>query len=456
MKTDAPTSTGDRLPESESDSPSLESPPSRRFRRLLPWCLAAGVFLGGGIWIVRALTAGNRSVSAVAAQQSPPPRPVEVTALTSTNADRQVQLLGQVESRQQSTVRAQTSGVIQEILVQPGDRVTPGMVIAILDPTDQALALTEAQARLAQQRSNLARLEVGTRREIIAQREAVLRAAQAREAEARDNLQRTMGLVSEGALSQRLLVEAQATLATAQGERLEAEAELAEAKAGPIREEIEAQRANVAAAAAAVNQAEVTLSRTQLRASTSGVVQERQVSPGDYIRSADPVISLVSGESLDVFLEIPEDLIAQVRPGQMVELAARALPNWKARAAITSVVPAADVSSRRSRARVRLENVPQGLVAGTAIQANLILPTGRASFEVSRDALTRRQNQWLLFAVQGDTVKEYQVEMVADMGQRVAIYHPQLRPGVQVVVRGGDALRDGANVRRVDPKNEQT
>jgi len=52
---------------------------------------------------------------------------------------------------------------VQRVLVQSGDRVTP--TIAILDDADQQLAVAEAQARLAQERSELARLEVGTRRE---------------------------------------------------------------------------------------------------------------------------------------------------------------------------------------------------------------------------------------------------------------------------------------------------
>jgi len=48
------------------------------------------------------------------------------------------------------------------VLVEVGDRVTPGMTVAILDDADQGLALAQAQAELAQDKSELARLEVGT------------------------------------------------------------------------------------------------------------------------------------------------------------------------------------------------------------------------------------------------------------------------------------------------------
>lgn len=70
---------------------------------------------------------------ATAAVKAAPPRAVEVTTLSRGNGTRTVQLLGQVESPQQATIRAQTAGVVKQMLVQAGDRVTPGMTIAVLD-----------------------------------------------------------------------------------------------------------------------------------------------------------------------------------------------------------------------------------------------------------------------------------------------------------------------------------
>lgn len=360
-----------------------------------------------------------------------------------------MQLLGQVEAAERATVRAQTSGVIQELLVQPGDRIEPGMTIAVLDDADQQLATAQAQARLAQQRSNLARLTVGTRPEIIAQRRAALSAASAREQEAMDNLRRTESLVREGALSQRLLVEARAAVDAARGQRLEAQAQLAEAQAGPIREEIDAQRANVAAAQAEVNQARLTQLRTQVKATSAGVVERRSVSRGDYVESNGEIVSLIAGDRLDIFLELPEELTGRVTAGMPIQLTSRALPQWQQRTTITAVVPAADAASRRQRVRVRLNNAGQRLLPGMAVTGTLEMPSNRTSFVVSRDALTQRQNQWLLFAIADGKAKQIPVELVTDMGETVAIASNELQPGQNVVLRGGDTLRDGAPVKVV-------
>lgn len=430
------------LSDSEQQNPKPNSPKNWL------WIVILLSLATGGFVLWRSQVPATQATQPANAQpQAPAPKPVATVPLEVGNATRQMQLLGQVESRERATIRTQTSGIVEQILVQPGDRVTPGMTVARLDDTDQQLAVAEARARLAQQRSNLARLEVGTRPEIIAQREAAVRSAEAREKEAQDNIDRLTNLVAQGAESERVLVEARAAVDDARGERLEAEAALAEAVAGPIREEIEAQRANVAAAVAALNQAQLALQRTQVKALTNGVVQERQVSPGDYLETSGAIASIVAGNNLDVFLDLPEELSGNVRPGMSVELTARALPQWKERATITGVVPAADAASRRQRVRVRLDNPPTGLLSGMAVTGTLTMRSEEPSFVISRDALTRRQDRWLVYTVANGQARELEVELAADMGEKVAINSDRLRAGQPIVIRGGDGLSEGAAVK---------
>ena len=434
----------DAQPSSET---SLQ-PPSAKRRWL--WLLLTLVLAGGGFGFWRVL-APKSNAPQPAAAQAPPPRAVETVALATGNGTRRINLLGQVEASERATIRTQTGGVVQQVLVQPGDRVTAGTTIAILDNADQQLALAEAQARLAQERSNLDRLQVGTRPEIIAQRRSELSATQAREQEAQDNLQRTSGLVTQGALAQRTLVEARAALDAARGERLRAAAALAEVQAGPTREEIAAQRGVVAAAQAAVNQAELALQRTRVTAPSDGIVQSRQVSVGDYLERNTPVLTLVDGATLDVFLELPEELSSQVTPGLPVTLTTRAVPEWQGRATVTGVVPVANTTSRRQMVRVRLNNPNRRLLPGMAVQGELQLRSSQPSFVVSRDALVRRGDRWLVYAVTNGRARQFEVELVADMGQEMAIYHEQLQAGQPVVVRGGDLLSDGASVQVTQP-----
>jgi RND family efflux transporter MFP subunit len=277
-----------------------------------------------------------------------------------------------------------------------------------------------------------------------------LRSAQAREKEATDNLKRASESVRKGAITERALVEAKAAVDDAAGTRASAEAALAEAEAGPLPEEIEAQRANVAAAQAAVHQAQLAVERTRIKAQSSAVVQTRLVSQGDYAQVNAPIVTLIASDRLDVFLALPEDLSGRILPGMPVELSARALPNWRQSLPITGVIPAADAASRRQLIRIALDPAPPGLLAGMAVAGKLDIPLNTPAFVISRDALTLRRDQWFVFAVADGKVQQVKVELVADMGETVAIHADPLRPGQDIVRRGGDGLRDGAAVKIVE------
>ncbi|WP_370664144.1 efflux RND transporter periplasmic adaptor subunit [Acaryochloris thomasi] len=416
----------------------------------VPRWLVAILILGGSAVLWQVIVPSSRPTAQTSTQETPP-RAVEIGALMSGTGSRQVRLLGQVEAGARATLNPQIEGTVQQVLVREGDRVTPGMTMAVLDDADSKLALAEARARLAQEKGNLARLQVGTRPEILTQRRAELAAAEAREAEAQDNLGRTASLTEEGALSERTLVEVRSEANAATSEKFRVKALLAEAEAGPTREEIDAQKGLVAAAHAAVRQAELGMRRTRIQAAFPGVVESRDADPGDYVEVDDPILTLVSDRSLDIFLEIPESLSGQVAPGKTVNLTARALPDWKQQTSITAVVPSTDTTSRRQLVRVSLNNPPQRLLPGMAIQAYLSMPVENANtFVVPRDALTRRGSDWLLFTIRDNAAQQVNVEMVVDLGEEVIIANPELQEGREIVVNGGDGLTDNAAVKVVN------
>ncbi|HAC63563.1 MAG TPA: hypothetical protein DCF68_08475 [Cyanothece sp. UBA12306] len=156
------------------------------------WLLLT-LILGGsvGTWqIINPSTVPKAQTST----QTPPPKPVETVTLSLGTGSRKFRLLGQVEAGKKATLNPQIDGIVQQILVKEGDRVKPGMTVAILDDADAKIALAEAKARLIQEKSNLAKLKAGTRTETIDQRKAELQAAQAREKEAQENLQSLINL----------------------------------------------------------------------------------------------------------------------------------------------------------------------------------------------------------------------------------------------------------------------
>ncbi len=104
--------------ESDSSTPS-ELAPNRSGKPWF-WRLLILFMATGGIILWRMLAPSETPGSSVAQQQqAPAPKAIETIALANGRATRSVQLLGQVEASQQSVLRAQTSGIVERILVQP-------------------------------------------------------------------------------------------------------------------------------------------------------------------------------------------------------------------------------------------------------------------------------------------------------------------------------------------------
>lgn len=440
----------DRSVEDRSPERDRERQPARG--RWLPWLIVGAVLAGGGgIALWQGL--GSREGGGAQAQEESapqlPPRPVEAIPLTAGTGRREIALIGQVVANDLATIRARTEGTVLSVAVDVGDLVTAGNVVARLDAADREVDLIEARARLAEARARLRELETGTRPEIVAQRRAEVAAARAREAGALDNLERTARLVEEGALAQRALIEIRAIADAAVGDLARAEAQLAEATAGPRQEEIDAQRGAVAVAEAAVARTELELNRVEIVANASGTVSGKSVAVGDTVEENDPILELVGRDRLDVFLEVPESVSGRVTPGQQVTLRARALPNWQVTVPISGTLPTANAASRRQQVRVRLENPPAGLLPEMAVAGTLVLPVETAQFVVPRDVLVRRGDTWAVYVLdsEGQSVAEIPVTLASDMGAEVAIASPDLAPGREIVIRGGDGLQDGAPVQ---------
>lgn len=433
---------------------------TERRSRWWPWLLMGAVLIGGGVTLFGPFGEKENTLQAAGdaagdAQDAPqiPPQPVEVTALEAGTGGREISMLGRVVASDRATIRARTNGTVQEVLVDIGDRVAPGSVVARLDRADREVDLAAAQASLAATRSQLAELTAGTRAEVVDQRRAELAAARAREMGARDNLERTQRLVAEGALADRSLVEVRATADEAASERARQEALLAEAIAGPRAEEIATQRGVVASAEADVARAQLDLERVDVVARVGGIVSAKLAQPGDTLEANAPTLELIGRDRLDIFLEIPEAFSGQVSAGQLVTLQARALPGWETTVPLAGTVPTAEAASRRQLVRARLENPPAELLPEMAIVGTLALPTAEAEFVVSRDVLIRRGDNWVVYALNeaGQQVDEVPVVLASDMGSNVAIASPDLAPGRDLVIRGGDGLRDGAPVQVFTP-----
>ncbi len=295
---------------------------------------------------------------------------------------------GTVEAERSINLSPKNSGIVKTLLVEEGDRVTQGQVIALMDDSNLRGELVQMQGQLAQQQANLDRLIAGERPEEIARAEAQLAEAEANlmdlrsgnrdqeiaQAEARltrtkttleqreKTLERYEILYGEGAISLEEVDQRRADKSVAAADVREAEESLAlqkagtrtqqiaqaearveqqrqivaELKAGNRPEDIDQARAQVQAAQGSLKTTEARLQDTEIRAPFGGVVNQIYAELGAFVSpsvaggstesaSSSSILQL-SGDRNEVVVNLPESQIAKVEIGQSVIIKADAFP----------------------------------------------------------------------------------------------------------------------------------
>ncbi len=208
------------------------------------------------------------------------------------------------------------AGRIDAISVREADRVSGEDVLSSLDRMELLARRRAAEAQVASARARLEELAVGFRSEEIAQARASLRAAELRLAEAGRYLERTRVLFEGGAVSQQELDDWQTALDVAQAEVARQGESLRLLESGSRPERIAAQRAALAGAEAAVDEAEALLDYAVITAPFSGLITVRHREPGEIVAAGAPVLTLMNPQDRWVRVYVRADRVGRIAIGQ--------------------------------------------------------------------------------------------------------------------------------------------
>ncbi len=236
-----------------------------------------------------------------------------------------VALYGNIEIRE-AQLAFNASEHIKAVLVEEGDAVEQGQLLARLHTELLDAQLAEAQAALQAQQQLLAKLEAGSRPQEIGKGEAELAAAQARAKAARDSYQR-MAQLLEKKLASADTVENSRSLADAAEAQAEAVKQaLALLKLGPRQEDLAIARAQLAQRQAALTAAQQRLEDASLYAPANGVIRNRILEPGDMAFPQVPVLTLAFTDPVWVRAYLPESMLGRVKQGVMATIHSDSYP----------------------------------------------------------------------------------------------------------------------------------
>jgi HlyD family secretion protein len=234
-------------------------------------------------------------------------------------ADDRLTLYGNVEIREVQ-LGFRGGGRIEQILVDEGDKVTPGQILARLDTRPLQDRLASADARLAAASAGVARDDAGTRPQQVRVAEAVVADADAALGESRRLHQRRQALLEKGFISRADFQTSEAGVTAARARLAAAQAALSLSREGVRAEDRAATQAGRDAMMAERRAVQTDLSDTELRAQEPGQVLTRAREVGAIAQPGETVLTLALTQPVRVRAYVAEPDLPKVRPGMAVSI----------------------------------------------------------------------------------------------------------------------------------------
>jgi HlyD family secretion protein len=242
---------------------------------------------------------------------------------------RELVLYGNVDLRQ-ADLPFNASERVTEVLVQEGDRVTPGQLMARLDPTRMQPQVAKAEADVAAEQQVVNRLRAGSRPEEIAQARANVLSARADSANARRQYERLIELErssSGRAVSRQDLDSARAALEVADARLAVNRKALDLQVAGPRKEDIAQAEAQLRSDQAQLALLRRQLADTELHAPLEGVVRSRLVEPGEIASPQKAAFTVAITDPKWIRAYVAEPDLGAVREGVAASVTTDAFPS---------------------------------------------------------------------------------------------------------------------------------
>lgn len=234
-------------------------------------------------------------------------------------------LYGNVELRQ-AALAFNNSERIEAVLVEEGDPVVKGQVLARLETGRIAPLLDQARAQADAQAEVVRRMENGSRPEEIALSKANADAAKVSAADAKRRHERLDALKDSSGVSAQDLDSAKAAADSAAAQALAAEKNYELVKAGPRAEDLAQAKASLQAAKAQAALLEKQLADAVLVAPSDGIIRARVMEPGEMASPQKTVLTLALTRPKWVRTYVGEERLGLMKPGMKVKVASDSFP----------------------------------------------------------------------------------------------------------------------------------
>lgn len=352
---------------------------------------------------------------------------VNVVAVRRSPAKAELDLPGDLQAQVESPVFARADGYMRRRLVDIGDRVRAGQLLAEIETPELDQQLIQARATLAQSQASLRQYEAA-----LAQARANLTLAQV-------TLARWKRLTDSGVVSKQDRDEKQAVFDVRQAE-------------------VASAQANINAAQKAVDASEANMRRldelksfAKVTAPFAGVITARNIDIGTLINGGNggpnrEIVRIAQIGTMRIFVNVPQTYASLVHSGQTAELRVQELPGQMFQAKVSRTTHAVDANSRTMLAVLETPNARGLLLPGMYTQVRFSFPGTKSALLVPGDAMTQgREGPRVAVAGADHVVHFRRIHITHDFGTDLEV-DSGVSEGDMVIVNPGDQVRENARV----------
>jgi HlyD family secretion protein len=353
----------------------------------------------------------------------------------------------------QANVMPKLASPVRRVMVNRGDHVRAGQVLAELESGDLTASANESKAQYEQTQAAYQTLTGATVHEDKTKAEADVQAAQQTYDASKKVYESRAALQKEGALAQKLVDDAKVAMVQAQSQLETARRHLEGLNQVSQRESIRSAEAQMSAAKAHYENATVQLSYAKILSPINGVVADRPVYAGEMPSSGLPIVSIVDISQVVARANVPVKDASAIKVGRPARITG---PDGDLAGKVTVVSPAVDPNTTTVEVWVQAGNPGERLKPGGTVRVAIIAETIQNTLVVPATALLNAEEggQKVMIVTSGNVARERKVSVGVRQGDRVQILSG-IQPGDQVVTSGGLGLDDKAKVAVQAPKADE-
>ncbi len=421
--------------------------------------LASAMFVLGGCGGAKKAPAG------------PPPLAVDVGQVMRRDIATDLTLDGQIAPLQESTLSTPESGTVARVLVNEGDHVVAGQLLAQLDASQLRAQLAANEATVQQSQAKLSGSNVqapissqqytsalSQAQQTFQQARNRVQTAEAAERNAHLVYESDQQLAAQGYVAQTALVQARANdvsaaqeLNNARQSLPAAQAALATARTNTGQTQVDQATIQANRAALAEAQANVKLLQTQIAQSSiyapfEGVVTERLLDPGAFAGPNASIVRVSELSTVYVNANVPDDDLPFVRPGTPATFTSPSVPGRTFSGAIVDVNATPTTGTLSYRARLRQPNPGNTLRGGMLVSVHVVKERRTNATVISRSALFESDQGSGVYTVVDGKAKLLPVKVGLETDTLAEVTGDGVAPGLTVITTKPDALQDGSVV----------